>query len=94
MSADTKALRVRISGRVQGVSFRYWTQREAEMLGLSGWVRNEPDGTVSALIKGAAPAVDAMLDKFRQGPRAAAVSGVTSEAADPDTMPPDFRITG
>ncbi|MDZ5699603.1 acylphosphatase [Chelativorans sp. M5D2P16] len=94
MMSDVKALRVRVSGRVQGVSFRYWTLREAEALGLSGWVRNEPDGTVSALIKGAEPAVDAMLERLREGPSAARVSQVTSQSADPAEAPPDFRITG
>lgn len=94
MDGELIALRVRISGRVQGVSFRYWTLQEAEALGLTGWVRNEPDGTVSALIKGARPDVEAMLERFREGPRAARVTGIRSETADPLEAPPDFRITG
>jgi acylphosphatase len=49
----TRAALVRISGRVQGVSFRFWTRQEAERLNLNGWVRNEPDGSVQALVAGA-----------------------------------------
>ena len=94
MSDGVKALQVRISGRVQGVSFRDWTLREATARGLEGWVRNEPDGTVSALIKGPPSEVDAMLERFWDGPRAASVSNVVSEEADASTAPPSFRVTG
>jgi len=52
MSDDLKAVQVRISGRVQGVSFRYWTQQEARRAGLTGWVRNEADGSVRVLNRG------------------------------------------
>ena len=48
------AVRVRITGRVQGVYFRGWTRDEAARLGLDGWVRNEADGSVTALIAGPA----------------------------------------
>jgi acylphosphatase len=89
-----KALLVSISGRVQGVSFRFWTQNEAERLGLNGWVRNEPDGSVTALIAGPDAAVAAMLDAFWQGPRGAVVSDVVAEAADAGDAPAGFRITG
>ncbi|NRB17607.1 MAG: acylphosphatase [Rhodobacteraceae bacterium] len=51
------ALRARITGRVQGVTFRAWTRSEAEQRGLSGWVRNEPDGSVRALLIGPVPHV-------------------------------------
>jgi acylphosphatase len=89
-----KAVLVRISGRVQGVSFRVWTRQEAERLGLSGWVRNESDGSVKALVAGSEAAVSAMLARFREGPPGAAVSSVVSESADPDEASPGFRITG
>lgn len=59
---------VRIAGRVQGVGFRYWTQQQARALGLSGWVRNEPDGSVRAVFHGADEAVRTMLAKCRSGP--------------------------
>jgi acylphosphatase len=74
MRACTATVRVR--GRVQGVGFRYWTQEEAERLGLAGWVRNEPDGSVKALLSGADEAVAEMLERLHLGPRGAVVSDV------------------
>lgn len=62
MPIDQKAVLVRISGRVQGVGFRIWAKRQAERLGLNGWVRNERDGSVSSLISGPDEAVTSMLD--------------------------------
>jgi acylphosphatase len=85
-----KAFLVSIRGRVQGVGFRMWTERQAQSLGLRGWVRNERDGSVSALVGGPDEAVAEMLDRFWTGPRGAAVSGVTSKPADPSDLPPTF----
>ena len=86
-----KAILVSIRGRVQGVGFRYWTVLEAQALNLKGWVRNEPDGSVTALVSGPDEAVAEMLDLFWTGPRGAAVTGVTTEPADPGELPDDFR---
>ena len=85
------AVRVSVTGRVQGVGYRMWTEREARALGLRGWVRNEPDGSVTALVGGPEAAVARMLELFRTGPRAAVVTGVTTKAAEPADLPPDFR---
>lgn len=76
MTANRSIL-VRISGRVQGVGFRDWTQRKAADLGLSGWVRNLASGEVEALFSGSPEAVDAMLAACRRGPQLARVSEVT-----------------
>lgn len=73
--------RVRITGRVQGVSFRAWTRAEAERLGLTGWVRNEADGSVRALIAGPRPALEAMVERLWEGPPAASVTSVRVENA-------------
>ena len=53
-SGEVRTVRVRIAGRVQGVGYRYWTERVAGELGLTGWVRNRRDGTVEAVFSGAA----------------------------------------
>ena len=65
-----------ISGRVQGVFFRARTMQEAVRLGLTGWVRNLPDGRVEAVFAGEKEAVDAALNFSRKGPRGAFVLGV------------------
>ena len=72
---DTR-VRVLISGKVQGVWFRRWTQREAETLGLSGWVRNLLDGRVEAVFAGGASQVEEMLTRCRRGPPMARVDAV------------------
>lgn len=65
-----------IHGRVQGVFYRDWTVRTARQLGLAGWVRNLPDGTVEAHLEGAQDAVESMIDKMNEGPPAAKVDRI------------------
>lgn len=77
-----RAVLVRITGIVQGVGYRYWTEQQAKARGLSGWVRNRRDGSVEALIAGDGPMVDGMLAAFWQGPAASEVDGVVSELAE------------
>jgi acylphosphatase len=77
------AHRLIISGRVQGVGYRDWMVARARALGLTGWVRNCPDGTVEALISGDAPAVAELLRACRHGPRLAVVAEINEELADP-----------
>lgn len=89
--SDERTVLARVTGRVQGVGFRDWTRREAVALGLSGWVRNEADGAVSALLSGPQAAVAAMLERLRQGPRAARVEHVEARDAEAPTAE-DFRI--
>ena len=69
-------MRVRIEGSVQGVGFRYWTERVASELGLGGWVRNRRDGSVEALFCGPREDVALMLERCRDGPRGARVTSV------------------
>lgn len=87
-----KAVEARITGRVQGVGFRAWAAREASALGLAGWVRNEPDGSVSALLAGDTAAVDAMLVILRHGPPAALVGDLRTRPAEAAALPDEFRI--
>jgi acylphosphatase len=74
--ANPRTVRVRIEGRVQGVGFRYWTERIAGELALAGWVRNTRDGAVEALFAGSAVDVTAMLERCRGGPPSAHVTTV------------------
>ena len=76
---------LRITGRVQGVGYRYHMAQEASRLGLAGWVRNRSDGSVEALVHGAPTAVQAFIDWAHQGPALARVDGVAvSEAVWPE----------
>jgi acylphosphatase len=76
-----KAVTVKVTGRVQGVAFRWEAQREASRLGVTGWVRNEPDGAVMAHVEGDDAAVDAMVAWCRQGPASARVRDVVVNPA-------------
>ena len=73
---DSRAVRVRIKGSVQGVGFRYWTERVATELCLRGWVRNRRDGSVEALFCGPAKDVAETIERCRGGPRSAHVTAV------------------
>ncbi len=78
------ALRLVITGRVQGVGFRAWTRREARRRDLRGWVRNRSDGSVEALLIGEEAAIEAMAETCRQGPGLAEVTAVNRFAAADD----------
>lgn len=70
-----------VRGVVQGVGFRYYCLREAERLGVRGWVRNEPDGSVAGHFEGTAEAVDALVAWCRSGPAYARVDAVDERPA-------------
>ncbi len=73
-------VRLRITGRVQGVWYRGATEAEARRLGVDGWVRNLPDGSVEALIEGEPTAVRALADWCRTGPPGARVRDVAASS--------------
>jgi acylphosphatase len=89
-----KAVRVRVSGRVQGVSYRVWTRDEAERLGVRGWVRNERDGSVVALVAGPEDAVERMGEAMRRGPWGAVVAELAIEPVEAEEVPEGFEIRG
>ena len=76
-----KAVQARVSGRVQGVSFRWYAQEQARSLGVAGWVRNEPDGSVLLHAEGEDQAVDALVAWCHDGPALARVTGVAVREA-------------
>ncbi len=79
----TKRVHVLVSGRVQGVFFRAHTQEKARSLGLSGWVRNLPDGRVEIVAEGEEGKIDDFLSWVRVGPSAARVEGVQEDWSTP-----------
>lgn len=76
------SLRLEISGRVQGVGFRYSMREQATRLGVRGWVRNRRDGSVEALAQGESAAVQALIDWTKRGPPGARVTEVKTSAAE------------
>jgi len=86
-------LRVVVHGFVQGVGFRFAVERAARSHGVSGWVRNRPDGAVEAVFEGERADVEALVDLCLRGPRGAVVDrvDVTSEVPEGSA---GFRVTG
>ena len=82
-----------IRGRVQGVFYRMETRNAANGIGVNGWVRNLPDGTVEAVFEGENEKVEAALDWCRQGPPNARVEDVRVDWQDYTGEFADFRIT-
>lgn len=76
-------LRAIVSGRVQGVSFRYYTEQRARRLGLVGYVRNLPDGTVEVIAEGSTTALQSLLVWLHRGPRMAIVDEVRETWSEP-----------
>jgi acylphosphatase len=90
MATDTEArLSARIHGRVQGVGFRNFTQRTARQLGVTGWVRNEPDGTVRLEAEGPRDDLEDLHEAVQSGPRMARVQEVN---VDWDAPTDEFEV--
>ena len=85
------SLRLEISGRVQGVGFRYSMREEAARRGVRGWVRNRRDGTVEAWVQGDDAAVEQAIAWARRGPASARVERVDVDDVPPDPALRDFR---
>ena len=84
MTAPIETARLRITGQVQGVGYRFWMTRTAASLGLRGWVRNRTDGSVEALVTGTPEAVAAIIEAARKGPIGAHVRDVTATPDEDD----------
>jgi acylphosphatase len=87
------ARRVLVSGRVQGVGFRYFTYDAALREGVGGWVRNLSDGRVEAFLEGELEAVTRVERQIRQGPRGSRVDSVDVEPEPPSGAHSRFEIT-
>jgi acylphosphatase len=77
--SNQKAVHVKVYGRVQGVGFRYNTQREAKRRGVRGWVRNDPDGSVEVLCEGDKKRVDQFVSWLSKGPPGAYVTDINKK---------------
>ncbi|MFN4003756.1 MAG: acylphosphatase [Hylemonella sp.] len=88
--SDTLTRHLLIRGRVQGVGYRAAMVREAQRLGVSGWVRNRADGSVQAFVAGPPQAVQALIAWARRGPALARVDAVQVEAAQPPAAADDL----
>lgn len=89
-------LHVLVRGRVQGVGFRWYVREVARDLGLAGWVRNQPDGTVEVAADGETRMIERLRDMLREGPNGATVTAVDdvreSEHGAGDDMARPFTI--
>lgn len=89
-----QARRFVVRGRVQGVGFRWFVEREAHILKVAGWVRNNPDSTVEVLAQGTREQLAGLHSRLREGPRAARVDAVEVKEADPIPGIISFQIQG
>ena len=90
----TEARRFVVRGRVQGVGFRWFVEREAHVLGIAGWVRNNGDGSVEVLAMGSGDQLLQLRSRLRSGPRAARVDDVEEVETKPVAGLTTFRIEG
>lgn len=89
-----QARRFLVRGRVQGVGFRWFVEREAHILGIAGWVRNNADGAVEVLAQGTREQLNNLRGRLQQGPRAARVDTVEESEANLTQDMTTFRIEG
>lgn len=83
---ETRRVRVTIAGQVQGVGYRYHTQQMARSLGVSGWVRNLPDGRVEAVFESSAELIERSVQWCHRGSPASEVKEVTVESEAPESL--------
>ena len=91
---SAQARRFLVHGRVQGVGFRWFVEREAHTLGIAGWVRNDPDGSVEVLAVGTSEQLADLRSRLREGPRAARVDDVEESEAEPVAGLNSFQVRG
>jgi acylphosphatase len=88
------ARRFLMRGRVQGVGFRWFVEREAHILQIAGWVRNNPDGSVEVLAMGTREQLSGLRSRLQDGPRAARVDDIEESEAEPVAGLNLFQVRG
>ena len=83
---------LRIHGKVQGVGYRFYATRVARRMGLKGWIQNNRDGSVEALVVGEKQAIDDWVEEIREGPRYSEVTKIDSESREFTGKLPDFDV--
>ncbi len=91
--SESNRMKLRISGRVQGVGFRWFVVAQARRLVLRGWVRNTPDGSVELEAEGPPSALADLRKRVSRGPSAAHVEHVNDLPVGSDPLPSRFEIT-
>ena len=92
--SHAQARRFLVRGRVQGVGFRWFVEREAHLLGIAGWVRNNADGRVEVLAMGTPEQLAGLRLRLQEGPRAARVDNVKESEAEPVAGLNSFQVQG
>ena len=83
---------ITIHGKVQGVGYRFYATRVARRLGLKGWIQNNRDGTVEAMVEGEKASIDEWVEEIREGPRYAEVTKIDAEVKDFSGRLNDFDV--
>jgi acylphosphatase len=91
---NVEARRFLVRGRVQGVGFRWFVEREAHLLRITGWVRNNPDGSVEVLAIGTRDQLTGLRSRLLEGPRAARIDDVEESGVEPIAGLNSFQVRG
>jgi acylphosphatase len=94
MTSEPVRAHLKVFGHVQGVFFRHQARQRAQSLGLAGWVRNCPDGSVEAVVQGSEDAVEQFVQWAHRGPSGASVDRVDVRREEPDQAAHGFRVVG
>lgn len=93
MKESIQQVELTIEGRVQGVGFRYFTIRQAkELKKITGWVKNEADGTVKVVAEGPRVKLNKLIKKLAVGPRSARVDNITQNWSEPTNSFKSFKV--
>jgi acylphosphatase len=92
MGSDLVRVRIFAGGLVQGVAYRFFAEKYANALGITGWIRNLTDGRVEVLAEGTAEGIESFLERLREGPRQARIDGLDVRRERATGEFSDFRV--